>query len=324
MRPAPSSAAFDAFVCCTQAESQEAFAIRDALEDAGVRCAVSPPGAPPGRQPVMILLLTRNTSESQAIEAEVGRAVYRGFPLVVMRLDNTPPGKRLGYYLTSRPFHRVDAVVPPLQRHLPELTQFVAATLGIAQPPAPAPGAARDASEPIARIAASSRERVGFISYCAHDDDLADADLPGLRGRLHAELQIQFGADIRLWQNKSTIPPGPQWNDALRSAIAESDFLIALVTPRAASSEICGAELDYFLERESVIGRSNLIFPLLIADVPGLGVDEMPGEDRRLRLIRERGWFDWRNLAGLRATSPEVAGRAAQFCGLVANRVAGD
>ena len=105
--------AFDAFICCTPAEASQAKVIRDALEQAGIRCAISPSDIKPGHQPIMILLLTRNTSESEAIESEVGRAVYRGFPLVVMRLDSIAPGKRLAYYLTSRPFHRVDAVSPP-------------------------------------------------------------------------------------------------------------------------------------------------------------------------------------------------------------------
>jgi hypothetical protein len=325
------SAAFDAFICCTPAEAKEANAIREALKLGGIRCAIAPSEIRPGHQPVMILLLTRETSGSEAIETEVGRAVYRGFPLVVMRLESIPPGKRLAYYLTSRPFHRVDAVSPPLQQHLPRLTELVASTLGIAGAlpgsparridPSPAAristgvGEPPEPRRPSASLASIRRERVAFISYSVADDELSDGALLGLRSRIHGELQIQLGAELRLWQNKHPIPPGAHWEETLRNAISESDFFIPIVTPGAIVSETCGVEYRYFVEREAALRRHDLIFPLLYVDVPGLGADDLPPDDPSLRLIAERGWFDWRELRYRPATSPDVARSAAEFCG---------
>jgi TIR domain len=337
----PSSGAqaggFDAFICCTPSEASEAKLIREALEEGGVRCVISPSDIRPGHQPVMILLLTRNTSESQAIESEVGRAVYRGFPLVVVRLDGIPPSKRLAYYLTSRPFHRLDAVTPPLRQHLPRLLQLVGSSLGIASAVSLTPPRTSDAASaslnktrpagtvddprPVVAGPRLTRERVGFISYSASDDDASDGALLGLRSRIHSELQIQLGSEVRLWQNRHTIPQGAHWEAELKNAIAESDFFVAIVTPDAMASEICAAEYQCFLERESALRGRDMIFPLLYIDVPGLDASEQALDGPQIRVIEERGCFDWRELRHQPVTSPEVARSAAEFCGMIAAKV---
>lgn len=327
---APNSNSFEAFVCCTQAETSQANVIRTTLEQSGVRCVISPPDIRTGHKPVMILLLTRATSESQAIEAEVGRAVYRGFPLIVVRLDSIPVGKRLGYHLSQRPFQRVDAVEPPLTQHLARLIQTVGSVLGIAVPDAAVPPRLQGMTPPISGGASANtaaekgspvRERVAFISYSDADEVASHGALLGLRSRIHSELQIQIGGKVRLWQDLQRIPLGADWKLSLSSAIAESDFLIAVVTPEAMASERCGVEYRCFLERESVLGRQDMVFPLLYIDVPGLGADDVPSDDYRIRLIAERGWFDWRDLRGKPVTSPEVAKSAAEFCGGIAARL---
>ncbi len=321
---------FEAFVCCTQAETNQANAIRMTLEQGGVRCAISPPDIRAGHKPVMILLLTRATSESRAIESEVGRAVYRGFPLIVVRLDSIPVGKRLSYHLSQRPFQRVDAVEPPLTQHLARLMQIVESALGIAAGEAVAAPRLQGALPPIssgadAKAATAKgsplRERVAFISYSDADEVASHGALLGLRSRIHSELQIQIGGKVRLWQNALRIPFGADWKLSMSNAIAESDFLIAVVTPEAMVSESCGVEYRCFLERESVLGRRDLVFPLLYIDVPGLGADDVPSDDYRMRLIAERGWFDWRELRDKPVISPEVAKSAAEFCGGIAARL---
>jgi hypothetical protein len=334
---AAAAGTFDAFVCCTPAEIAEARQIKNALEQSGLRCVISPVEIRPGHQPIMILLLTHETSVSETIEAEVARAVYRGFPLVVLRLDNSPPGKRLAYYLTSRPFSRVDAVAPPLEAHLPRLLRVVAAAVGLAAP-APPPGKAAAASgsrgdlpaagksaprvAPQTRRDPAGRERVGFISYAAEDDELSDGAMLALRGRFLSELKIQLGCDVRLWQYEHTIPQGPQWESTLKQAISESEFFIPIMSPVALRSDACEVEYRLFLDHERATGRGDLVFPLLYVDIPASSEAAPHADSLGLSLVANRVRFDWRELRDDPVTSPSVARGAAEFCGEIAARLA--
>ena len=148
------------------------------------------------------------------------------------------------------------------------------------------------------------RERVAFISYSASDDELSDGALLGLRGRIHSELQINSAARFGSGRTGARTA-GAHWEALLRNAVAASEFFILIVTPAAIASESCGLEYRCFLERESALRREDLIFPLLYVDVPGLSADDLPPHDPRMRLIVERGWFDWRELV----ISPSVRRR---------------
>ena len=132
---------------------------------------------------------TRNERVS-GDQLEVGRAVYRGFPLIVVRLDSIPVGKRLSYHLSQRPFQRVDAVEPPLTQHLARLMQIVESALGIAAGEAVAAPRLQGALPPIssgadAKAATAKgsplRERVAFISYSDADEVASHGALLGLR-----------------------------------------------------------------------------------------------------------------------------------------------
>ncbi|HEY1748483.1 MAG TPA: toll/interleukin-1 receptor domain-containing protein [Xanthobacteraceae bacterium] len=328
----------EAFVCCSIVDRGLAEDVLAALKAAGIPCVLAPREIRHGDRPVMILLFTRNVASGSEIESEVERAVYRGFPIVVFRLDNVPPSKKLAYYLGSRPFHRIDAFPPPLEQHLGRLVQAVntlihpsKAVTARPSPPAPTVAQSQRANSPSAPIVsvdeaqsahsgpAERDEFVGFFSYSPKDDQLSDGALPSLRARIHNELEIQIGRDFRLWQDKQAIPQGENWERDLRRAIAESDFFIPIVTPFALSSVNCKAEYRSFVAREATLGRHDLIFPLLYVDVPALRDEELRYNDERLRLIGERQWFDWRDFRHLPANSPEVTKKIAQFCRCIAD-----
>jgi hypothetical protein len=331
---------FDAFVCCSVVDRRVAENVSAALKTAGISCVIAPRELRHVARPVMILLFTRNAIGAPEIESEVERAVYRGFPIVVFRLDNVPPSKKLAYYLGSRPFERIDGFPLPLDDHLPRLAQAVHAlvhpgsvgeTCSTAPLPATALARTRSSSSPLApiepvdtaqlaHVAPTERsEFVGFFSYSPKDDQRSGGALASLRERIHNELEIQIGCDFRFWQDKQPIPQGPNWERDLQRAITESDFFIPIVTPFALSSANSNAEYRSFLAQETALGRHDLIFPLLYVDVPYLQDEELRHSDERLRLIGERQWFDWRDFRHLPMNSPEVIKKVAQFCKSIAD-----
>src|SRR5271155_706898 len=113
-------------------------------------------------------------------------------------------------------------------------------------------------------------ELVGFFSYARKDDEQTAGALSRLRASIQRELRLQLGREFRLWQDAAAIPEGALWEAEIRRAVAESVFFIPIVTPSSIASRHCKFEFDAFLERETALGRNNLIFPILYIRVPAL------------------------------------------------------
>jgi hypothetical protein len=56
--------------------------------------------------------------------------------------------------------------------------------------------------------------------------------------------------------------------------------------PTVVASPYCRFELESFLEREAALGRSDLVFPILYIDVPGLGDSAQRQNDPVLSLLQ--------------------------------------
>ena len=115
---------------------------------------------------------------------------------------------------------------------------------------------------------------IGFWSYARQDDEASDGRLSRLRAQLSSELQQMYGRDrVQLWQDVAAIPPGTEWETAIDEAIAQSTFLIPLITPAFVESEYCCKEVAKFLEREAQINAAypelkgqRRIFPIVYID----------------------------------------------------------
>jgi hypothetical protein len=157
-------------------------------------------------------------------------------------------------------------------------------------------------------------ELVGFFSYSRSDDQHSGGALSRLRGRIHDELRLQLGRDVRLWQDTAAIPDGSLWADEITKAITESTFFIPIVTPSAVGSPHCHHEFDFFLKREKALGRQNLVFPILYIRVPGLDDEQQRRENEVLKIIFARQYVDWQKLRLRDLASTDVAERIEQFC----------
>jgi formylglycine-generating enzyme required for sulfatase activity len=157
-------------------------------------------------------------------------------------------------------------------------------------------------------------ELVGFFSYSRSDDQHAGGALSRLRARIHDELRLQLGRDVRLWQDTAAIPHGTLWGDEIKRAIAESVFFIPIVTPSSVGSPHCKTEFDLFLAREAELGRKNLIFPILYVRVPGLGIEDQRRQNDVLETIHDRQYADWTKIRQHDVASFDVGKQIEDFC----------
>jgi hypothetical protein len=160
-------------------------------------------------------------------------------------------------------------------------------------------------------------ELVGFFSYSREDDQGSRGSLSALRDAIQNELSAQLGrsqADFRVWQDKSAISLGTLWEKQIAQGIAQSVFFIPIVTPRALRSQHCALEFRAFLERETELGRDNLVFPILYIPVPALDDEKLWRDDPVLKVVGTRQYLDWRELRHHDPNSVEVRQRLEQFC----------
>jgi hypothetical protein len=150
---------FDVFVSHSSKDRLVANAVCARLESAGIRCWIAPRDIIAGTSygesiieaihsvKVMVLVLSANANSSGHIPKEVERAVSNGLAILPFRIEDVPPGKSLDYFIGS--VHWLDAMTPPLEKHLDELVEtvqkllspLVGAPASQSTPPTPLPKA---------------------------------------------------------------------------------------------------------------------------------------------------------------------------------------
>jgi hypothetical protein len=165
----------DVFISHSKDDRTVANAAVARLEGRGIRCWIAPRDITPGldwsaeiveaieHARVMVLIYSAKSNASPQIKREVERAVSQGIPVVTFRLEDVPMNKSLEYFISTP--HWLDAMSPPLERHLDYLAETVQLLLSRrgpdASPPAEAPAAERQVPVPAAQpSSASPRSRV--------------------------------------------------------------------------------------------------------------------------------------------------------------------
>lgn len=160
-------------------------------------------------------------------------------------------------------------------------------------------------------------ELVGFFSYSREDDADSQGELSALRSRIQGELRGQLGRTaktFRLWQDKEAIPSGTLWESEIKNSVNQAVFFIPIVTPTVVASPYCRFELEAFIARETALGRSDLVFPILYIEVPALEDSVRRQNDAVLSLIAQRQYIDWREFRHLDHNSTEVKRAVERFC----------
>jgi hypothetical protein len=164
--------AHDVFVSYSSPDKPIADAICATLEARKIRCWIAPrdvlPGMPYGEalsdaiatSRVLIVVLSKHSNESSHVMREVEGAIHNGVAILPFRIADVQPSKSLDYFLKS--IHWLDALTPPLEKHLETLAETVRVLLQrqhVVEPGGPdaAPAAVASVAPPPGNVAAPKR-----------------------------------------------------------------------------------------------------------------------------------------------------------------------
>ena len=134
-----SALAAKAFISHSSKDEAIAEAICQHLESAGVPCWIAPRDIEPGADwiegilrgiassRIFVVIFSSHANDSEHVRREVGEAFSLHLPVIPVRTEAIEPRGSLRYFLES--VHWLDAAKPPLEQHLPVLTQRVKALL---------------------------------------------------------------------------------------------------------------------------------------------------------------------------------------------------
>jgi hypothetical protein len=127
--------AHDVFISYASGDKIVADAVCATLESHGIRCWIAPRDVLPSSSygeaiihaingcRIMILVFSSKANLSAHIPKEVERAVSKGVAILPFRIEDVLPGTALDFFIGS--VHWLDALTPPLERHLERLAQNV-------------------------------------------------------------------------------------------------------------------------------------------------------------------------------------------------------
>jgi basic membrane lipoprotein Med (substrate-binding protein (PBP1-ABC) superfamily) len=132
--------AHDVFISYSNKDKTIADAVCAKLEDEKVRCWMAPRDVPPGANfagsivdaiencKVFVLIWSANTNTSEHILNELNQAFDSGITVIPFRVENVEPSKSLKYYIGRT--HWLDAITPPLEKHIQTLADTIFNLLG--------------------------------------------------------------------------------------------------------------------------------------------------------------------------------------------------
>lgn len=139
--------AHDVFISYSAKDKAVADAVCATLEGSKIRCWIAPRDVLPGisyakaliqalnRSRLLVLVFSASSNDSPQVMREVERAVNKGIPIIPFRIENVTPSEAMEYFLSAP--HWLDALTPPLKKHLQRLTDTVQVLLAEVEKPTP-------------------------------------------------------------------------------------------------------------------------------------------------------------------------------------------
>jgi ABC-type amino acid transport substrate-binding protein len=139
---------YDAFISYCSEDKKIADAVCGTLEANKIRCWIAPRDVGAGRtwgsaiieaiggSAVMVVIFSRHSNASPQVLREIERAVNKGVAIIPFRVEDVVPSKDLEYFISS--CHWLDAMNPPLEKHIGELANAILALQRRETPAAPA------------------------------------------------------------------------------------------------------------------------------------------------------------------------------------------
>jgi hypothetical protein len=131
---------------------------------------------------------------------------------------------------------------------------------------------------------------VGFWSYVHADDEAEGGRIRRLAAAIRNEYTVLTGDELTIFVDREDIAWGDQWRRRIADALEGTTFFIPVVTPRYFKSDECRRELLTFAMHAESLGVSELLLPLVYAEVPGLAEGS---DDEAVALIARTQFERW-------------------------------
>lgn len=152
-----------------------------------------------------------------------------------------------------------------------------------------------------------------FMSYARFDDQHDDGQLTAFRERLAAEIRVQTGEEFAIFQDRTDIAWGQNWQRRIVETLDAVTLLLVIMTPGFFRSPHCRAEAEQFLDRERRLGRDDLILPVYYISTRQIDDPGRRAADPLAAALAARQYAEWRDLRFELTTSPAVRRAIAQL-----------
>jgi hypothetical protein len=137
--------AHDVFISYASEDKITADAVCARLESHRIRCWIAPRDVLPSmdygqalveaikQSRLVVLVFSARSNDSAHVKREVERAVAKGIPILPFRIEDVTPSSSLEFFIAGS--HWLDALTPPLERHLERLAETVELVLSRAGTP---------------------------------------------------------------------------------------------------------------------------------------------------------------------------------------------
>jgi TIR domain-containing protein len=205
--------AHDVFISYSTEDKPAADAVCAILEKNSVRCWIAPrdimPGADWGESivkgirsaRVLLLVFSTNANKSKQIKREVEIAADGGVTIVPLRIENILPTEAFTYFLGN--IHWLDALTPPLEKHLQEVAAKVKAILSTESVSSP------EAAQPFSPANAPTVQQPVRRNV-----------LPVIGGII--AMLTAISVLLFVWQWRTTAPPAPVKSASINGTIVSS------------------------------------------------------------------------------------------------------
>lgn len=130
----------DVFISYSTKDKTIADAVCAKLEEDGIRAWIAPRDVPPGNNfaesiveaidtcKIFILIWSSNANTSEHILNEINQAFEQGIIIIPFRVEDVQPTRAMRYYIGRT--HWLDAITPPLVKHIATLASTILVNLG--------------------------------------------------------------------------------------------------------------------------------------------------------------------------------------------------
>jgi hypothetical protein len=152
--------AHDVFISYSSQDKPVADAICNGLESCGIRCWIAPRDILPGSSygealmkaiegcRILVVVFSSRSNGSRFVEREVEAAVSGGATVIPVRIEDVVPSGSMRFFLGLP--HWLDALTPPLERHIDALAASICSLLERIPPAAVA--RARYTADPVIEV----------------------------------------------------------------------------------------------------------------------------------------------------------------------------